>query len=72
MGKLDLGCRNLIIGNRGRKDKEPVRLLLVYMELVSFPSGRFERWFRLPSRRVEVAFRGEIGFRVQKFDYWPV
>ena len=26
--------------------------------------------FRLPSRRIEVAFRGEIGFRVQKFDYW--
>ena len=26
--------------------------------------------FHLPSRRIEVAFRGEIGFRVQKFDYW--
>ena len=25
--------------------------------------------FRLPSRRIEVMFRGEIGFRVQKFDY---
>ena len=72
MGKLDLGCRNSIIGNPGRKYKEPVRLLLVYMQFVSFRSGGFERRFRLPSRRVEVAFHGEIRFRVQTIDYWPV
>ncbi len=32
--------------------------------------GRVERWFCLPLRHMEVTFRWEIAFRVEKFNYW--